>query len=346
MELLDKLCRTDGVSGHEDAVVELLRSELSPHLDETRKDSMGNFVGLKRGKGDELPRVMLAGHIDEIGFLIYNVDEDGFASIAPVGGWQAENIMGHRVKVHTRRGEVLQGLVNRRPALTPEKSKKALRLDEIYVDFGMSGEEAKERVSRGDWVSMESPMVEMGECLLSKAFDDRVGVYIIAEAAKRYENENIDLYVVGTSQEEVGLRGATVAAQAIKPDIGVAADITGSADTPGYPGRMRICKLGEGVAIKQMDRSVISSVQLVDFMRNLADKKKIDYQMEILVRGGTDTSAMQRFGSGTYSTCLSIPTRYGHSPNAVIHRHDVETAVELMTEFLNVAHAFLEDMES
>ena len=152
---------------------------------------------------------------------------------------------------------------------------------------------------------------------------------------KRYDNPSIDVYAVGTAQEEVGLRGSTVAAQIIKPDIGIAVDITGSGDTPGFPARMKIAELGKGVTIKQMDSSVICSTSLVEYIRKLAEKDGIDHQMEILVRGGTDTSSMQKFSPGAHSTCLSIPTRYGHSPVAVISRHDVECAIDLLVAFLN-----------
>ncbi len=341
MELLRKLCETDGISGREDAVVELLKEELKDHADEIRTDAMKNIIAIKRGTtGDKRPRVMLAGHIDEIGFLIYNIDDNGFASISPVGGWSPGSIFGHTVRVHTRKGEILTGVVSAPPALTPEDGKKSPDIEKLFIDFGMDGKAVKEKVSRGDWVSMDTEFMEMGDCLVAKAFDDRVGAYIITEAFRRYDNPLIDVYCAGTSQEEVGLRGAAVAAQWVKPDIAIAADITGSGDTPGFPSAMKICDLGKGVAIKQQDASVICSTALVDFMRNLAEEKNIDHQMEILVRGGTDTSVMQRFGGDTHATCLSIPTRNGHSPVAIIHRHDVETAIELLVEFLNTAHTF------
>jgi endoglucanase len=341
VELLKRLCEADGISGREDAIVEILREELESVSDEVRTDAMKNFIALRRGSAaGERPVVMLAGHIDEIGFLIYNIHEKGFASLAPIGGWTPANINGHTVRVHTRKSGVLTGVVNRRPALLPEQQKKAVRMDELFIDFGMPEDEVREKVERGDWVSMDTEFRELGDCFVAKAFDDRVGAYIIAEAFRKYENPAIDVYCVGTAQEEVGIRGATVAAQDIRPDIGIACDITGSADTPGYPAHLRICHLGKGVAIKQKDGSVISSTGLVDHMRQLAEEKGIDHQMEILLRGGTDTSAMQKFSSGAHTICLSIPTRYGHSPVAVIHRHDVETAIELLTEFLNSAHEF------
>ncbi len=341
MELLKRLCEADGISGREDTIVEILTDELGSVADEIRTDAMMNFIALRKGSGaGPRPVIMLAGHIDEIGFLIYNIDEKGFASLAPIGGWTPGNIMGHTVRVHTRKGEVLTGVVNRRPALLPEQQKKAVRMDELFIDFGLPGSRVGELVERGDWVSMDTEFRELGNCFVAKAFDDRVGAYVITEAFRKYENPEVDVYFVGTSQEEVGIRGATVASQDIRPDTGIACDITGAGDTPGFPTHLRICELGKGVAIKQKDSSVISSPKLVDFMRNLAEEKKIDHQMEILLRGGTDTSAMQKFSAGAHTTCLSIPTRYGHSPVAVIHRHDVETAVELLTAFLDCAHDF------
>jgi endoglucanase len=341
MDLLRKLCRTDGVSGREDAVVELIKKDLEGCADEIRTDAMKNITAIKYGtEGVDRPRIMLAGHMDEIGFIIYNTDRNGFASIVPVGAWSASSIYGHTVRVHTRTGEVLTGVVCAPPALTPEAAAMAIKLDKLFIDFGMDGDTVKQKVSRGDWVSMDTVYTEMGNCVVAKAFDDRVGVYIIMQAFRKYSNPAIDVFCVGTSQEEVGLRGSTVAAQAIKPDIGIAADITGAGDTPEFPKFKRICNLGKGVAIKQQDASVICSPSLVDFIRNIAEEKNIDYQMEILIKGGTDTSSMQKFGGNTHATCLSIPTRNGHSPVAIIHKHDVETAVELLVEFLNRAHMF------
>lgn len=342
MKLLKRLCEVDGISGYEDAVVELLKEELKDTADEIRVDAIKNITAIKYGtEGEIRPKIMLAGHIDEIGFLVYNIDKNGFASIVPIGGWSAASIFGHTVKVHTRKGEVLTGVVCAPSPQTPEAAGKAIRLEKLFIDFGMSGDDVKSRVSRGDWVSMDTAFMEMGDCFVAKAFDDRVGAYIIVEAFKKYNNPSIDVYCVGTSQEEVGLRGSTVASQAIQPDIGIAADITGSGDTPGFPATMKICDLGKGVAIKQKDASVICSPSLVNFIRDIAEEKEIDHQMEILVRGGTDTSAMQKFGGNTHATCLSIPTRNGHSPVAIIHKHDVETAVELLVEFLNRAHLFV-----
>ncbi|PIE51147.1 endoglucanase [Candidatus Fermentibacteria bacterium] len=341
MKFLKKLCETDGISGREDAVAELLKEELKEYADEIRTDAMKNVIALKKGTaGNNRKKIMLAGHIDEIGFLIYNINKEGFASISPVGGWSAGSIAGHTVKVYTCKGEVLRGVVCAKAALTPEEAAKAPDLNSLFIDFGMDGDTVKEKVQRGDWVAMDSPYQELGDCLVAKAFDDRVGVYIITEAFRKYRNPNIDVYCVGTAQEEVGIRGATVAAQSVRPDIGIAADITVAGDTPGFPAERKVTDLGKGVAIKQQDSSVICSTSLVDFMRTIAEEKGIDYQMEILVRGGTDTSAMQKFGGDTYATCLSVPTRNGHSPVAIIHKHDVETAIKLLTEFLNRAHLF------
>lgn len=336
MDLLKKMCEADGISGHEDEIAVLFREALEDHVDSFSSDAMKNIIAFKSGtEGDLRLKVMLAGHIDEIGFLVNNIDEKGFASVVPVGGWDSANIMGHTVRVHTRRSGVLTAVMSRRWEVTATLRNTTAEKDKLYLDFGLPGSRVKEMVGRGDWVSMDTSFREFGDCYVAKAFDDRIGAYIIIEAMKKYNNPAIDVYAVGTAQEEVGLRGSAVAAQTIKPDIGIAVDITGSGDTPEFPARNRITELGKGVAIKQMDSSVICSTSLVEYIRKLAEQNDIDHQMEILVRGGTDTSSMQRFGPGAHSTCLSIPTRYGHSPVAVIHSHDVQCAIELLVAFLN-----------
>ncbi len=336
LELLRRLCETDGISGREDAVAEVLGEAMAPHVDEVTTDAVKNVTGFRKGTGGgDLPRVMLAGHIDEIGFLVNNIDSGGFASVTTVGGWSAINIVSSTVRVHTRDHGALHAVMARRAEIDPEKLKKVPPYFNLYLDFGMDPDEVHGKVARGDWVTMSTPYRELGDCMVAKAFDDRVGAFVIAEAAKRSKSPGIDLYAVGTAQEEVGLRGSAVAAQRIRPHVGVAVDITGSGDIPGHPERMRVTELGKGVAIKYMDSSVISSTYLVDMLRGIAEEEGIDYQMEILPRGGTDTASMQRFGPGAHAACLSIPTRYGHSPTAVIHRHDVETAVELLAAFLD-----------
>ncbi len=338
-DLLRRLCETDGVSGREDAVNSLLRGHLEGCSDSVRTDAVKNIHFLRKGDGSG-PRVMLAGHTDEIGFLVFNIDEDGYISLAPLGGWTAENMIGHPVRIHTRKAGVVPGVIQRRAAWLPEHSNRQLRLDELYIDTGMKKDAVVERISRGDWVSMATPFTELGDCFLGKAFDDRVGVFIMAEAFRRCSNPRIELHAVGTAQEEVGLRGSTVAAQDVRPDIAIAIDVTGAGDIPEFPARLRIARLGDGAAIKVMDGSVISSPELVDFVRGLAEEAGIDHQMEILLAGGTDTSSMQKWGAGPHAICLSIPNRYGHGPGSVIHRHDVETAIELLVLVLERIHGF------
>jgi len=336
MELLKKLCEADGISGHEDDIISIFREALDGHADSFKTDAMKNIIAFRSGtQGDSRPKVMLAGHIDEIGFLVYNIDENGFASVVPVGGWDPANILGHTVRVHTRKSGILPAVMHRRWEPTQKARETTPKYDKLYLDFGLPFEEVEGKVSRGDWVSMDSGFSELGDCFVAKAFDDRVGAFIIIEAMRKYDNPSIDVYAVGTSQEEVGLRGSTVAAQTLNPDVAIAVDITGAGDTPGFPSRLKIAELGKGVTIKQMDSSVICSTSLVEYMRKLAESKNIDHQMEILVRGGTDTASMQKFSPGAHSTCLSIPTRYGHSPVAVISRHDVLCAIELLVAFLN-----------
>ncbi len=337
---LGALCEADGVSGREDAVNAILRARLADSAGSVRVDAVKNIHFVKKGDGSG-PKVMLAAHTDEIGFLVFNIDDDGFISLAPLGGWTAENMIGHAVRIHTRKGGVLPGVVQRRAAWLPEHLNRALRLDELYIDTGMKRDEVVREISRGDWVSMATPFTPIGDCLLGKAFDDRVGVFVMAEAFRRFRNERIEVHAVGTSQEEVGLRGSTVAAQDVRPDIAIAIDVTGAGDIPEAPPRLRIARLGDGVAVKHMDGSVISSPELVEFTRGLAEEAGIDHQMEILLAGGTDTSSMQKWGAGPHAICLSVPNRYGHGPGSVIHSHDAATAIELLTVMLDRLDGFV-----
>jgi len=193
-------------------------------------------------------------------------------------------------------------------------------------------------IHEGDWVTMDRDFVEAGDCLVSKAFDDRVGAYVVLEAVKAVKDHQVDIYAVGSVQEEVGLRGARVSAFDIHPDIAVAVDITLACDTPGSNVHQRVTALGGGVAVKIMDSSLICSPKLVDFFVRLAEKHRIKHQMEILRRGGTDAGAMQQAQGGCPAITISIPTRYGHSPVEMIHKKDVKAAVRLVTKFLEEAH--------
>ncbi len=339
MELLKKLCEAHGVPGREEAVRELVMSELRGICDEIRTDALGNVIALKRGSGRG-PKVMLAAHMDEIGFLVSHIDEkSGFLRIDPVGGFDPRVLMAQRVIVHTESGDLI-GIIGSKPPhiLTEEERKKPLELKDLFIDLGLPADEVKKRVSIGDFITLQQDFTEVGNLVSCKALDDRVGVYVMIEAVKRAKKHVCDIYAVATTQEEVGVRGARVSSFNVAPDIGVALDVTVASDVPGVGEHEHVSKLGAGVAIKIKDSLSISNPKLVRRMRQIAEQKKIKYQLEILPRGGTDAGAIQMTREGVAAITLSIPTRYLHSVVEAAHKDDIHAAIDLLAAFLEVAH--------
>jgi endoglucanase len=339
MELLKKLCEAHGVPGREEAVRALVVSELKGLCDEIRTDALGNVIALKKGNGRG-PKVMIAAHMDEIGFLVSHVDEkNGFVRIDPVGGFDPRVLMAQRVLVHTESGD-LMGIIGSKPPhiLTEEERKKPLELKDLFIDLGLPAEEVKKRVNLGDFVTLHQDFIEVGNLVSCKALDDRVGVYVMIEAVKKVKKHVCDIYAVATTQEEVGVRGARVSSFNVAPDIGVALDVTVASDVPGVGEHEHVTKLGAGVAIKIKDSLSISNPKLVRTMREIAEKKKIKYQLEILPRGGTDAGAIQMTREGVAAITFSIPTRYLHSVVEAAHKDDIQAAVDLLAAFLEIAH--------
>lgn len=343
--LLRKLVEAHGVPGQEDAIREIVRDELEG-ICELSVDLLGNLICLKRGsgagKGSSSPKkLMLAAHMDEIGFMVKFIDDSGFLRIQPLGGWDPRQMASQRVYVHAREG-MLNGVLmaSQKPKhmLTPEEANKAVQIENYFVDLGLSGEDAKKRVRPGDMVTMNRTYQRMGQLATCKCMDDRVAVYVMIEAMKAAKKHAVDVYGVATVQEEIGLRGAAASGWAIQPDICVAIDITLANDIPGIPEQDHITRLGQGTAIKIMDSSLICHPKLVEHFRSLAEKHKIKHQMEVLPMGGTDAGGVQRLHGGIPAFTLSIPTRYVHTVNETVHVEDVDASVDLLRRYIEDAH--------
>lgn len=339
--LLKKLSETSSIPGREDAMRSLVAEHLTPLVDEVSVDVMGNLIGVKRGANHR--KVMIAAHMDEIGFYVKYIDDQGFLRLQPAGGFDPRQLFAQRVRVTTRTGDVLGGVLTyaTKPThiLTPEERKASPVLEQFFVDVGLKADVVKERVQVGDMVTLDRPCVECGDTYVGKAIDNRVGVFVMIEALRQLRSNEVSIYAVATVQEEVGLRGAGTSAFTIEPDITIALDVTLACDYPGPTEVDRITQLGEGVAIKIMDSSLICHPKLVDHFRELAEAESIPHQMEILPRGGTDAGAMQRSRGGTISMTLSIPTRYIHTVNEMAHTRDITAAVNLLAHYLENAHA-------
>lgn len=342
VKLLAKLCEAPGVPGYEDQIRAIVRDELKG-ICEFSTDAMGNLICHRAGSGGKKSpkKLMLAAHMDEIGFVVKHIDDKGFLRIHPLGGWDPRQMASQRVFVHTS-NDALNGVLvlgtKPKHLLTPDEASKAPVIDNYFVDIGMSGEEAKKAVSVGDMVTMNRKLQQMGKLMTCKAMDDRVALYVMIEAVKKAKKQAVDLFAVATTQEEIGLRGAAASGWGIKPDIAVAIDITLANDYPGIPDQDQITRLGEGAAIKILDSSLICHPKVVSHFRKLAESNKIKFQMEILGMGGTDAGGIQRLHGGIPAFTLSIPTRYVHTVNETVHRDDVDACVDLLAAYIEDAH--------
>lgn len=345
MKLLKKLCETAGIAGHEDALRELVRAELDPLCEEIRQDRLGNLIAFRPGRADwkgDRPSIMVAAHMDEIGFMVSHVDHDsGFLRLNPVGGFDAKTLVAQRVTVHAESGP-LRGVMGTKPIhlMTDAEKKRPPDLKRFFVDLGLPGREVAELVEVGDMVTLERDFVPLGHAVTGKALDDRAGIYVMIEAVRELGDEELvaDIYPVATVQEEVGLRGAQTSSFGIEPDMAVALDVTVAADVPEAKSFERVTRLGKGVAIKLMDSASISDRAMVRHCRELARAKEIPHQLEILPRGGTDAGAIQRSRGGVRAITLSIPTRYLHSTVETAHTEDLKAAIDLLAELLRTAH--------
>ena len=335
-KLLRELCESHAVSGREEGIRALIRKELSAAGCKVSGDAMGNVIGLRKGKGKA--RVMLAAHMDEIGFLVSHIDKSGFVRFQPCGGFDARTLMSQRVYVHTKTKRLL-GVMGTRPVhvLSEEEAKRALKVTDYFIDVGLPAKQVEKLVDIGDPVTMARELTDMGDCLTGKALDNRIGVWLMIEALRRVKSPAVDIYAVATTQEEVGIRGAITAARDVNPDVGIALDVTIASDIPGSDAKDYVSKLGDGVAIKIMDGGSISNPKLVQELRKLAKARKIKHQMEILPRGGTDAGAMQRVTGHCAVSAISVPLRYVHSTVELAHKQDLEAAAKLLAAYLQTS---------
>jgi putative aminopeptidase FrvX len=335
LDLLRELVEAHGVSGYEDDIRTIVRRELEPLVDEVRADRMGNLIAYKKGTGGQ--KLMIAAHMDEIGFVVKYIEKEGFLRLKTLGGWDPRQMNSQRVVVKTEEGP-LKGVLmyGTKPAhlLSDAEKKEGQQHTSFFVDLGISADEVKKRVRLGDPVTMDRPLVKTGDLLTSKAMDDRVSLYVMIEAVRAAGAHGAEVYAVATVQEEVGLRGAAAAGSGIVPDVVVAVDITLANDIPGVPEQDVTTTLGKGAAIKILDSSLICHPKVVAHFKRLAEKNNIPHQMEVLSAGGTDAGAVQQLHGGVPAFTLSIPTRYVHTVNETVHPGDVQACVDLLARYI------------
>ncbi|PIE10143.1 MAG: endoglucanase [Rhodobacterales bacterium] len=338
IDLLKRLCETPGVPGHEHRVRDLIRSEIDGLFDHVEEDAMGSLHCRRDATKEGAPKVMLACHMDEIGFLVNHITDKGFLHVQPVGGFDPRNLFSRRVMVCTDSGD-LKAVMNPggRPVhiASPEDRKKIPEVHEFFIDTGL-GEAAKDKVQIGDMVVLDEPFLEMGDKVVSKALDNRIACWLGIEAIRALgdEGRGAEIHVVFTVQEEVGLRGAKTAAHRVQPDIGIGIDVTLACDTPGVPEQDRTTEQGKGAGIHMRDGSFISDLGLVADLEAAAKADGIAVQRTMLRLGGQDGAALQQSAAGARAIGVVVGTRYIHTVTEMADKGDLEAARDLLASYL------------
>ncbi|MBQ9835818.1 MAG: M42 family metallopeptidase [Akkermansia sp.] len=333
-QLFKQLCEATGASGFEYGIRDLIIEVMTPLADEITVDNIGNVTALIKGKSSA-KSIMCAAHMDEIGFIVRHIDDNGFIRILPLGGFDPKTLTAQRVIVHGKKD--LPGCMGVKPihVMSPEERTKMPAVTDYVVDLGMSKEEVEKYVSIGDSITRVGDMIEMGDCLNVKSIDNRGGCYLLIEAIRAIKaagkTPDYDLYAVFSVQEEVGLRGAQAATLAIAPTFAFALDVTIAFDTPGSGAHDKCTVLGKGTAVKVYDGTIITDSRMVKFMTALCEENNIPYQLELLAAGGTDAGAMQKFTAGGAITgAISIPVRNVHQSIEMAHKTDIQASVDLL----------------
>jgi endoglucanase len=331
LDLARRFCKAFGVSGHEDEIRAAIREEIAGLVDEVRVDVLGNLVALRRGMGQGHggKRVMLAAHMDQIGLMVTYIDKQGYLSFAPVGYLYPLACWGGQVRF----ADGTVGTIGLDGRVDPTAKLPALR--DMFVDVGAtSRDEVKQKV--GDVAAFMVDFVAQGNAWFAPNMDDRIGCAMLAQLLHELDGKEIahDLYAVFTTQEEVGPRGAATSAYAIEPDVAIALDVTDTGDTPHHTPAMEV-RLGGGAAIKVQDSGMISHPELNALLMEAAEAAGAPYQLEVLQGGTTDAMSMQVARGGAPASCVSVPSRYVHTPSQVVDRRDVEAGVAILAAFLN-----------
>lgn len=337
LKMMEEFTSAQGISGCEKEATRVMKSYVEKAADEVTYDNLGSLIALQKGSGKG-PKVMLAGHIDEIGFVVRSIDDKGFIRIAPVGGWWGHVLLSQPVIITTRAGAKITGIIGSRPphGLPAEVRSKVMEVKDLFVDCGVKDKNEIDLlgIKPGDMITPKSDFMVMANpnFLAAKAWDNRVGALLATEVLLNLKGQKheADLYAVGTVQEEVGLRGAKTATYAIKPDLAIALDVTLANDIPQAE---MGSKMGVGITLGIQDSSVLGHRGLLAYLEDLAKELKLDVQHDLLLAGGTDSGEIHKSFDGVINVTLSIPSRYIHSHRALIHRKDYADTLTLLTEF-------------
>ncbi|WCK53752.1 M42 family metallopeptidase [Aneurinibacillus sp. Ricciae_BoGa-3] len=338
VSMYKELTETPGVPGHEGKVREVMKKYIAPFADEITTDNLGSLIARKGNKG---PKIMVAGHLDEVGFMITMITDKGFLKFQTLGGWWGQVMLAQRVAIQTRKG-VIEGVIGSVPPhiLPPDQRKKTVEIKDMFIDIGASSKEEAEEfgIRPGDTAVPICPFTVMNnpKIMMAKAWDNRVGIAMAIqtlESLKGVDHPNT-VYGVGNVQEEVGLRGAQTSVNVVQPDIAIAVDVGIAGDTPGVKEQDAQSKIGEGPQILLYDASMIPHEGLRNLVIDTAKEHNIPFQYDAMAGGGTDAGKMHLHGKGVPSIVISIATRYIHSHAAILHQDDIDNAVKLIHEVI------------
>jgi len=341
LQMFKDLTDANGIAGNERAPREVMKKYIAPYADSVETDNLGSVIAKKVGD-ENGPKIMVAGHLDEVGFMVTQIDDKGFIKFQTVGGWWSQVMLAQRVTITTRKGDEIIGVIGSKPPhiLPADVRNKVVDIKDMFIDVGAASKEevVEWGVRPGDMVTpyFEFNVMKNDKYLLAKAWDNRIGCAIAIDVMKALQNEkhpNI-LYSVGNVQEEVGLRGAKTATHKIQPDIGFAVDVGVAGDTPGVTAKESTSKMGAGPQIVVYDASMVSHRGLREFVLDVADEHNIPYQFETMAGGGTDAGSIHVTANGIPALSIGIATRYIHSHAGILHRDDYDNAVKLVVEVI------------
>ena len=336
LALLKELTEAHGIPGYEAPVRAIVRKHLEG-LGNLSQDKVGSVICQKDGNGGEGPRVMLAGHMDEIGFMVKHITKEGYLKFLQLGGWFDQVLLGQRVIIKTHKGDVIGVIGAKPPHLLPaEERTKVVKKDEMYIDIGATRKEEVDEagVRPGDPVIPRADFIEManGKTYLSKAFDDRVGTALVISTLQSLQGQDHPNGVFGavTVQEEVGIRGAKTSAWAIDPDVAIVLESDIAGDVPGIKDEVSSVKLGAGPTVLLYDRTMIPNLKLRNFVIDTAQEIGVPLQMSYVEAGGTDGGNIHLHKTGVPTVVVGVPARHIHSHSSIIHRDDYDNAVKLL----------------
>ncbi|GEK33423.1 M42 family metallopeptidase [Kurthia sibirica] len=341
LSMLKELTDACAIAGNEKEARDVMRKYISPYADTIETDGLGSLIAKKVGDANG-PKIMIAGHLDEVGFMVTQIDDQGFIKFQTVGGWWSQVMLAQRVQVETTKGEKIVGVIGSKPPhiLAPEQRSKAFEIKNMFIDIGATSKEEALSwgILPGNMITpyFEFTVMKNDKYLLAKAWDNRIGCAIAIDVMKGLKDQkhpNI-VYGCGVVQEEVGLRGSKTATHMIQPNIGFAVDVGIAGDTPGISPSEAASKMGDGPQIIIYDGSMVGHKVLRDFVVQTAEENNIPYQYEAIPGGGTDAGSIHITANGVPALSIGIATRYIHTNAGILHRDDFENTVKLIIEVI------------